>query len=192
MGRPGIRSARTSRQSACVLSRIVRPPPGRCVKEQSIVDVAVSRCRQARFEHRTSRESADKTSPRARTSDDRRRWTAYRAILDGTVNMESPVERCLAEMLFFSLSPGGGLFDSVAAGLDALNGEVFTDELRRVIDIAFDSARRSTYELGSLVPELAKSLSSYMQAIPERKSFRRSGLRHCVDSQHDAGGSGLV
>ena len=88
--------------------------------------------------------------------DDRRRWTAYRSILDGTVGMEGPIERRLAEMLFYSLNPNGGGFDSAASGLDALRGEAVVDELRQVIDIAFDNARRSTYELGSLVPELAQ------------------------------------
>ena len=88
--------------------------------------------------------------------DDRRRWTAYRSILEGTVGMEGPIERRLAEMLFYSLNPNGGGFDSAASGLDALRGEAVVDELRQVIDIAFDNARRSTYELGSLVPELAQ------------------------------------
>ena len=36
-----------------------------------------------------------------------------------------------------------------------LANEVVTDEMRQVIDIAFDTARRSTYELGSVVPALA-------------------------------------
>ncbi len=88
--------------------------------------------------------------------DDRRRWTAYRSILEGTVGMEGPIERRLAEMLFYSLNPNGGGFDSAASGLDAIRGEAVVDELRQVIDIAFDNARRSTYELGSLVPELAQ------------------------------------
>jgi superfamily II DNA or RNA helicase len=88
--------------------------------------------------------------------DDRRRWTVYRSILDGTVDMDSPIERRLAEMLFYSLNPNGGGFASPAAGLDALQGEPVVDELREVIDIAFDTARRSTYELGSLVPDLAQ------------------------------------
>jgi superfamily II DNA or RNA helicase/HKD family nuclease len=88
--------------------------------------------------------------------DDRRRWTAYRSILDGTVAMDSPIERRLAEMLFYSLNPNGGGFGSAAAGLDTLRGEPVVEELRQVIDIAFDSARRSTYHLGDLVPELAK------------------------------------
>ena len=88
--------------------------------------------------------------------DDRRRWMVYRSILDGTVDMDSPIERRLAEMLFYSLNPNGGGFDSAAAGLDALQGEAVVDELREVIDIAFDSARRSTYPLGSFVLELAQ------------------------------------
>ncbi len=88
--------------------------------------------------------------------DDRRRWAAYHAILDGTAGLESPAETRLAEMLFFSLFPNGGGFASAAAGLHALKGEVVADELRQVIDIAFDNARRSTYELGSLVSGLAQ------------------------------------
>jgi len=87
--------------------------------------------------------------------DDRRRWAVYRSILDGNVAMDSPIDRRLAEMLFYSLNPSGSGFGSPAAGLDALQGEAVVDELRDVIDIAFDNARRSTFELGSLVPELA-------------------------------------
>lgn len=88
--------------------------------------------------------------------DDRRRWTAYRAILDGTVDMNNPAEKRLAEMLFYSLNPNGGGFDSAAAGLEALQGETVADELRQVIDIAFDNSRRSTYGLGTLVSGLSQ------------------------------------
>ncbi|MCW2685339.1 MAG: helicase, superfamily [Mycobacterium sp.] len=87
--------------------------------------------------------------------DDRRRWASYNAILDGTAATDSPAERRLAEMLFYSLFPHGGGFDSAAAGLELLKDDAVADELRQVIDIAFDSARRSTYELGSLAPALA-------------------------------------
>ncbi|MGV0626471.1 DUF3427 domain-containing protein, partial [Mycolicibacter minnesotensis] len=89
-------------------------------------------------------------------TDDRRRWEIYRAILDGTVNLSSPAEQRLAAMLFYSLFPNGGGFADVATGLDALSGEPVIDEMRQVIDIAFDSARRSTYSLGGLVPSLAE------------------------------------
>src|SRR5699024_3299513 len=75
-------------------------------------------------------------------ADDRPRWRTYRAILDGSADLASPAERRLAAMLFYSLFPNGGGFADVAAGLDALNGEPVTDEMRQVIDIAFDTARR--------------------------------------------------
>lgn len=87
-------------------------------------------------------------------TDDRLRWQTYRAILDGTVDLDSPAERRLAAMLFYSLFPNGGGFADVADGLGALVGEPVIDEMRQVIDIAFDRARRTTYELGGLVPSL--------------------------------------
>jgi hypothetical protein len=87
--------------------------------------------------------------------DDRSRWSAYRSILDGTAEIESPAGQRLAEMLFYSLFPNGGGFDSPAMGLNALKDEAVVDEMRQVIDITFDSARRSTYTLGRLVPALA-------------------------------------
>ncbi len=68
----------------------------------------------------------------------------------------APCEQRLADMLFYSLNPNGGGFDSAASGLDAIQGEAVVDELREVIDIAFDNARRSTYELAGLVPDLTQ------------------------------------
>jgi superfamily II DNA or RNA helicase/HKD family nuclease len=87
--------------------------------------------------------------------DDRRRWAAYQAILDDAAVVESASDRRLAEMLFFSLFPNGGGFASATEGLDALRGEAVAAEMRQVIDIAFDLARRSTYPLEDLVPTLA-------------------------------------
>ena len=58
-------------------------------------------------------------------------------------------------MLFFSLFPNGGGFDSAAAGLGGLKDEPVVDEMRQVIDIAFDSARRSTYPLGEVWSRLS-------------------------------------
>ena len=46
-----------------VLSRRVRTRPGRCAEEQSIVDVAVSRCRQARRGHRAARGGSRQAGP---------------------------------------------------------------------------------------------------------------------------------
>ncbi|MGC5628084.1 DUF3427 domain-containing protein [Georgenia sp. Z1344] len=49
----------------------------------------------------------------------------------------------LAEMLFFSLWPGGGGHASATEGLRTLTKEPeFVDELRTVIDLAYESARR--------------------------------------------------
>lgn len=89
-------------------------------------------------------------------TDDRLRWQSYRACLDGAIDLSGPAERRLAAMLFYSLFPNGGGFADVAAGLGALAGEPIVDEMRQVIDIAFDTARRTTYDLGVLVPSLAE------------------------------------
>lgn len=85
--------------------------------------------------------------------DDLRRHGAYHAILNGTAP-RSPGEKRLAEMLFFSLFPDGGGFGSAAAGLAALRDEPVVDEMRQVVDIAFDGARRNTYPLDELTLEL--------------------------------------
>ncbi len=87
--------------------------------------------------------------------DDRLRHLGYRTILKGDAQTESPVEQRLAEMLFFSLFPDGGGFDSVAQGLAALKDEPVVEEMRQIIDIAFDAAHRSTYSLGELIPALS-------------------------------------
>lgn len=86
--------------------------------------------------------------------DDRRRWGAYRALVAGEGSGPSVVEQRLAAMLFYSLFPNGGGFDSAAAGLDILRGEDVADEMRQVIDIAFGAAHRSTTALGEVVSEL--------------------------------------
>ncbi len=87
--------------------------------------------------------------------DDRYRRAAYRAILNGSVRPETPADERLAEMLFFSLFPDGGGFDSTAAGLASLKDEPVVDEMRQVIDIAFDGARRTTHPLDQFIPGLA-------------------------------------
>lgn len=82
--------------------------------------------------------------------DDRRRWEGYRALLGG-----GDAEQRLANMLFYSLYPNGGGFDSAAHGLGVLRAEAVANEMRQIIDIAFDGAHRSTYALGDVVPDLA-------------------------------------
>lgn len=129
--------------------------------------------------------------------DDRHRRATYRAILDGTGDPSRPAERRLAAMLFYSLFPGGGGFADVATGLAALAGEPVLDELRQVIDIAFDTARRSTYDLG---PELAgvplqvhatysreEILAALDFASQQRTpSTMREGVAWCKDLNTDA------
>jgi len=58
--------------------------------------------------------------------------------------ISSLAEKRLAKVLFYSLFPNGGGFDSAGEGLDAIRGEAVTDEMRPAIDISFDEARRST------------------------------------------------
>lgn len=86
--------------------------------------------------------------------DDPIRHRVYRKILAGEAPLGA-LEQRAADMLFYSLFPNGGGFDSVAAGLAALRGEAVTDELDQVIDIAFDAARRSTTALPDLDAGLA-------------------------------------
>jgi len=86
--------------------------------------------------------------------DDRRRRAAYHAFLSRGAQPGSPSEERLAEMLFFALFPDGGGFESPPAGLAALEGEPVVNEMCQTIDIAFDSARHSTYSLGEFIPEL--------------------------------------
>ncbi|GFG73232.1 DUF3427 domain-containing protein [Mycobacterium botniense] len=87
--------------------------------------------------------------------DDRQRHTGYRAIFNGEMSAQSPTEQRLAEMLFYSLFPDGGEFTSAADALAAIGDEPVLDEMRQVIDIAFDAARRSTQPLGELIPALS-------------------------------------
>lgn len=114
-------------------------------------------CREAGKIHREAGERENDLIKRVRALahvDDHRRWAAYKSMLDGTVAQLSPAEQRLSEMLFFSLFPNGGGFDSAVSGLDAVNSEPAADEMRQVIDIGFDTARRTTYDLGTLVPAL--------------------------------------
>ena len=60
-------------------------------------------------------------------------------------------------MLFYSLFPNGGGFDQCGNRTRCTSRvKLVVDEMRQVIDIAFENARRSTYALGSLVSGLAQ------------------------------------
>ena len=73
-------------------------------------------------------------------------------------------------MLFFSLFPNGGGFVSAAVGLDSLKSELVVDEMRQVIDIAFENALRSTYASGTFVSGLAQVPLEVHEVIPEKNT----------------------
>lgn len=86
--------------------------------------------------------------------DDRLRAEAYRKLLGGSELGESIVEQRLCEMLYYSLFPGGGGFVSTADGINAVHVEEVADEMRQIVDITFDAARRTTYNLADSAPAL--------------------------------------
>lgn len=86
--------------------------------------------------------------------DDRLRRQAYRAMLNQQLPAGSTIERRLVEMLFYSLFPNGGGFDSPASAVEVLRDEPVLDEIRQVIDIGFNEARRPTSALGDVEPAL--------------------------------------
>ena len=79
--------------------------------------------------------------------DDKDRAAAYRMVLadDAPAYAElSPAEQAFARMLLFSLWPGGE-FASYDDGLASLRAEpAVRDEIRSVVDLAFDNARHVT------------------------------------------------
>ncbi|WP_432546146.1 DUF3427 domain-containing protein [Kineococcus sp. SYSU DK004] len=80
--------------------------------------------------------------------DDRSRAEAYRQVLDGEV---SAVEERFAAMLAASLWPSRTPADARAALAALADDEAVREEMRQVVDIAYDSARHPTVELtGSL------------------------------------------
>jgi hypothetical protein len=113
----------------------------------------------------------------------------------------SIVEQRLARMLFFSLYPDGGGFDSVESGLASLREErAVRSEFGQVIDVAFDLARRSTQSMSATAPELQDvPLSvhgSYQReeilaaldhaSMSRRPSAMREGVAWCESVQADA------
>lgn len=129
--------------------------------------------------------------------DDRRRHAAYRALLQKAGS--SSAEARLAEMLFYSLFPDGGGFENAAAGLGVLAAEPVVDEMRQVIDLAFDSAHRSTLPLSELIPALAdvplavharytreEILAGLGVAGRRKPSHFREGVLWCEEANADA------
>lgn len=108
--------------------------------------------RESEFETRPKGPREDELTKRGRSLThigDRPRASLYGSILRNGIDATwTPTERRLAEMLFFTLWPGGGGFNSIAEGLRSLATDIVaTDELSTIVDLSFDSARRTTYGL---------------------------------------------
>lgn len=86
--------------------------------------------------------------------DDKQRAQVYRNLLSDGIKPTSVVEQRLATMLFYSLYPNAGGFDSAAAALDEVRHEPVAEELRQVVDLVFDVAHRGTQALGDVASEL--------------------------------------
>ncbi|HEX5087128.1 MAG TPA: DUF3427 domain-containing protein [Nocardioides sp.] len=117
--------------------------------------------REANLPTREGTPSEEKLLKRVRAFahvDDRDRASAYTQLLTDdsrSYNDLSPGEQRLARMLFFSLWPDGGKHGSFDAGFDALRSEAaMRDELRSVVDIAFEAARHETPSLPGRLAEL--------------------------------------
>jgi hypothetical protein len=83
--------------------------------------------------------------------DDRSRVEAYRRLLGDDAPAYSELtgtEQRLADMLFFSLWPDGGGYPNIAVGLAQLQAEAAArDELRTIVDVAFDRAHHVAVDL---------------------------------------------
>jgi len=109
--------------------------------------------REAGFERRPLGPREDELLKRGRSLihvDDRHRASIYQSVIRSATEPArwTHAERRLAAMLFFSLWPNGGGFESIEEGLQRLrSNEVAADELATVVDLGFENARRTTFEL---------------------------------------------
>lgn len=133
--------------------------------------------------------------------DDKERADSYHRLLsDDAPPFEelSHAEQAMARMLFFSMWPDGGGHDSYATGMEALRLEEATrDELRGVVNLAFDAARHRTSGLSGALAGIPLRVHARYQreevlaalgyASMERKpnSFRE-GVLYAADANVDA------
>lgn len=132
--------------------------------------------------------------------DDKQRAQVYRNLLSDGPKPTSVVEQRLATMLFYSLYPNAGGFDSAAAALDEVRHEPVAEELRQVVDLAFDVAHRSTQALGDVVSELVdvplalhatysrEEILAALGWVSEKRTpaTMREGVAWCPDVNADA------
>lgn len=130
--------------------------------------------------------------------DDPDRMRTYNLVLGDTAPAYgelSDAQRHHARMLFFSLWPDGGGFDSYDAGLEALRSEqALRDELIQVIDFSMDHARHRTLELSGQLHNIPLRVHARYQreeilAALNHASLQRrpSSFREGVLSLREAG-----
>lgn len=110
----------------------------------------------------------------------------------------SATEKRLAEMLFFSLWPDGGGFESYEAGFAALQAEhALRAETRAVVDLAFDSARHRSLDLtGPLADVPLKVHARYQReeilaalgyaSLSRKPNSMREGVKYIPELSVDA------
>ncbi|GAB2638822.1 DEAD/DEAH box helicase [Kribbella swartbergensis] len=133
--------------------------------------------------------------------DDPERVLTYRRLLHDnapTYDDLMPAEQSFARMLFFSLWPDGGGFDSYADGFKALQHEpALRDELLEVIEFAMDHARHRTVHLSGRLRDLPlrvharysreEILAALNYAnLQRRPSTFQSGVLYSQENQTDA------
>jgi superfamily II DNA or RNA helicase/HKD family nuclease len=130
--------------------------------------------------------------------DDPDRMRSYNLLLEDAApgySELSDAQRHHARMLFFSLWPDGGGFDSYEAGLEALRSEqALRDELIQVIDFTMDRARHRTLELSGQLHSIPLRVHARYQreeilAALSYASLKRrpSSFREGVLSSKEAG-----
>lgn len=133
--------------------------------------------------------------------DDPRRAAAFSRLLADdapSYSSLSPSERRLAEMLFFSLWPDGGGFQTLEAGFAVLRAERATrSELREVIDLAFDSARHRVAGLDGAMSEVPLMVHARYQreeilaalgyaSLDRKPNSMREGVKYIPELNVDA------
>ncbi|WP_328325977.1 DUF3427 domain-containing protein [Kribbella sp. NBC_00382] len=133
--------------------------------------------------------------------DDPDRMRTYTLLLDDTSPAYAELndaQQNHARMLFFSLWPDGGGFDSYDAGLEALRSEqALRDELIQVIDYSMDRARHRTIELSGQLHGIPLRVHARYQreeilaalsyaSLQRRPSSFREGVLSSKDTGIDA------
>lgn len=125
-----------------------------------------------------------KLSRRARAFthvDDADRAHSYDRLLAGDASYASlsPLDQCMARMLFFSLWPDGGGFNSYEAGFEALRAEADSrGELRQVVDLAFDATRHPTIELAGPLATTGLHVHARYSREEALAALGRASLKH--------------